>query len=294
MKQEIIRLWSACNQKCLFCNQEWEFDVKNKKQILLELLECKKKWVEKLVISGWEPTLFKKELFFTIETAKKIWFTHIEIQSNAVLLSDFDYVKKISKLWLDSSMISLHSFYEDVSDKLTQAKGTFKKTLQWINNLIKIWVETEINIVINLNNYKEILKYIEYIHKNILWFTSVSFSVVTPGGLTLENSLLPKYTLIAEQLTQAYDYCIKHDIDFQNPWCWIPVCFVKDYYKYSFEYENYSNWKKNDELILNRNRGNKIKSDKCKKCILNDYCLGIWKWYANLYWLEEITPITKI
>ena len=79
---------------------------------MFELLSFRKKWVDYLVISWWEPTLFKEELFFTISTWKKIGFKHIEIQSNAVLLSDKNYVKKLYKLWLKSSMISFHSFYE--------------------------------------------------------------------------------------------------------------------------------------------------------------------------------------
>ena len=36
-----------------------------------------------------------------------------------------------------------------ISDNLTQALGSFKKTVEWIKNLINIWIKTELNIVIN-------------------------------------------------------------------------------------------------------------------------------------------------
>lgn len=259
MKQEIIRLWSACNQRCLFCNQEEEFDKKKKKDILYELLSFKRKWVDRLVISGWEPTIFREELFFCIKTWKSLWFKDIELQSNAVLLSDYNYVKRLYNLWLTSSMISLHSFKPESSDYLTQANWTFDKTLIWIKNLISIWVKTSLNIVINKYNYNTILEYLEFIHKKIFWFDSISLSIVVPWRLTVESDLLPNYNILSPFLIKAYNYCIENNIEFQNPWCWIPVCFVKDYYKYSLEYQNLIWNNKNDEFILDRNKSNKIK-----------------------------------
>jgi len=294
MKQEIIRLWSACNQKCLFCNQEEYISLKSKKEIFYELLNFRKNWVNKLVISWWEPTLFREELFFTISTWKKIGFKNIELQSNAVLLSKEDYVKNLHRLWLYSSMISLHSFDENISDDLTQAVGTFKKTLIWIHNLIKFWIVTTLNIVINKKNYRNILDYIKFINKEIKWFKWLSLSIVVPWKLTKENNILPKYSEISTYLIEAYNYCIKNNIDFQNPWCWIPICYIKEYYKYSLEYQNFKFWKKYDEFILEKNKVNKIKSEKCKECVFNDYCLWLWKWYVEIYWFEDLVPITKI
>lgn len=294
MKQEIIRLWSACNQKCLFCNQEEIFDKKNKKQILFELLSFRKKHVEKLVISWGEPTLFKDELFFTIKIWKELWFKNIEIQSNAILLSNYSYVEELYNLGLNSALISLHSFKSDISDELTQSIWTFDKTLLWINNLLKIWISTGINIVINKKNYKNLLDYLSFIKKNIKWFNWLSLSVIVPWNLAIKNDLLPNYTDLSKYMIEAYNYCIKNKIYFQNPWCWIPVCFVKDFYKYSLEYQNYKSWNIYDELILEKNMSNKIKSEKCRNCILNKYCLWVWKWYVELYWHEELNPIIKL
>lgn len=294
MKQEIIRLWSDCNQKCLFCNQEDEIKKKEKREILFELLSFKKKWVERLVISWWEPTLFKHELFFTIETAKKLRFKDIELQSNAVLLHDINFVKEMKNIWLISSMISLHSHNSKTSDYLTQANTTFKKTIEWIENLIWEWINTSLNIVINKQNYKDILNQIIFINENIIWFKDVSLSIVVPWKLTIKNNLLPKYETISKHLIEAYDYCIANNIKFQNPWCWIPICFVKDYYKYSLEYNNYKSWNIYDELVLEKNKKNKIKSNKCKKCVFDKYCLWLWKWYVELYWFENLKPIISL
>lgn len=294
MKQEIIRLWSACNQKCLFCNQEENIEKKHKKQILLELLNFKKKWVEKIVISWWEPTLFKEELIFTISTSKKLWFLDIELQSNAVFLSDYKFAENLYLNWLKTAMISFHHFDSYISDELTKAIWTHKKTINWIKNLIKVWVETHINIVINKKNYTNLLEYIKFINNEFIWFKSVSFSIVVPWKLTIKNDLLAKYSDLSNYLIKAYDYCIENNIDFLNPWCWIPVCFIKDYYKYSLEYENYISWTKNDEFILWKNQINKLKSIECNKCILNNYCDWFWKWYIDLYWFEWIKPILTL
>lgn len=291
MKQEIIRLCSACNQRCLFCNQEEKIDKKEKKQILLELLSFKKKWIERLVISWWEPTLFKEKLYFTIKTGKSLWFQNIELQSNAVLLFDYNYVNKLFELWLNYAMISLHSFDDSISDELTQSKWTFDKTILWIKNLINIWIETSLNIVINKVNYKYLIEYLIFIKKEMIWFTSISLSVVVPWKLTIKNDLLPDYNDLSLYLIQAYDFCIKNNIDFQNPWCWIPVCFVPDYYKYSLEYQNLINNNKNDEYILDKNKFNKIKSEKCGECIFDNYCLWLWKWYVEKHWFNWLIPI---
>lgn len=294
MKQQIIRLWSACNQKCLFCNQEEKVDKKSKKYILLELLNFKRNWVQRLVISWWEPTIFRDELFFTIEIWKKIWFKDIEIQSNAVLLENYDYVKQLYDLWLNSAMISFHHFEESISDELTQAIWTFKKTLIWINNLLNIGIRTTLNIVLNKNNYKYLLEYLVYIKNNFKWFNSISLSVVVPWKLTLYNDLLPNYTDLSKYLIKWYDYCLKNNIYFQNPWCWVPICFIKDYYEYSLEYQNLSNNIKNDEFILQKNSINKVKSSSCRECLFDNYCLWLWKWYVDKYWFDWLKPILEL
>lgn len=294
MKQEIIRLWSACNQECLFCNQEEVFEKKSKKQILYELISFKRKWVERLVISWWEPTIFKEELYFTIITWKSLGFRDIEIQSNAVLLSNYAYAKYLFDVGLNSSMISLHYFEGIVSDDLTQRKWTFAKTVSWINNLVKAWVKTSLNIVINRRNYTNILEYLYFINTHIVWFDNISLSIVVPWELTIKNDLLPRYSELSRYLIEAYDYCIQYNIDFQNPWCWIPVCFIKDYARYSLEYQNLINKNKYDEFILEKNSPAKIKSEACEKCIFNNYCLWLWRWYVGLYWFDEVKPIVNM
>jgi MoaA/NifB/PqqE/SkfB family radical SAM enzyme len=294
MKQEIIRITSSCNQKCLFCNQEEYIKTKTKKQILLELLNFKKDNISYLIISWWEPTLCKEELFFTIITWKKLWFKYIELQSNAVLLSNLEYVKELKQKWLNWAMISLHSFESVVSDYLTQAPSTFNKTILWIKNLIELWIETTINIVINKKNYNKVLDYVIFVKDNFKWFKQLSLSIVVPWKSTKENNLLPEYSEISKYLIEAYDYCIKNKIHFENPWCWIPVCYIKDYYKYSLEYQNYKEWNKYNELVLEKNKRNKIKSEKCTNCIFDNYCLWLWKWYIDVHWFNDLNPIIKL
>ena len=149
--------------------------------------------------------MFKNELLFTIETWKKIWFKQIEIQSNAILLSDINYVKKIKELWLSNAMISLHSYISDESDFLTSAPGTFNKTIIWIKNLIDEWIETTLNIVLNKVNYKSLFLYLEYINNNIIWYNDISLSVVVPWKLTKKNNLLPKYSELTKELVKWYE-----------------------------------------------------------------------------------------
>lgn len=292
MKQEIIRLWSACNQKCLFCNQEEIFDAKTKKSILTELVDSKRKGVERIVISWGEPTLFRAELEFTIITSQRLGFKKIELQSNAVLLSSLAYTQKLKDMGVTDAMISLHAFDDETSDTLTQAKWTHKLTLKWIKNLIEVWVVTTLNFVTNRLNYTQLESYTRDVHKNIPGFKWISFSIVVPGTLTTEFDLLPKYSEISPYLIKAYQYCIDNNIDFQNPGCGIPLCFVKDYYKNSLEYRELYSQRLDDEFILEKNSGNKSKGSQCSTCSFNNYCLWVWNGYAQKYGYEELKPIT--
>jgi len=293
MKQEIIRLWSACNQKCLFCNQEDIFDAKWKAAILTELLQSKKKGVQRIVISWWEPTLFRSQLEFTISTSLRLWFQEIELQSNAVLLSNKTYAEKLKSLWLTRAMISLHAFDSETSDSLTQAKWTHTLTIKWIKNLIDTWVSTTLNFVTNRFNYTQLPQYTQYMHKNIDWFSSISFSIVVPGTLTKQFDLLPKYSLIAPYLKKAYQYCIDNSIHFQNPWCGIPVCFIPEYFEYSLEYQSLRSQEQSDEFILEKNSGNKSQGPECARCHYNTSCLWVWKWYSDMYGYWELSPIIQ-
>jgi hypothetical protein len=49
-----------------------------------------------------------------------------------------------------------------------------------------------------------------------------------------------------------------------------------------------------DEYVLEKNKLNKQKSEKCESCIFDKYCLWLWKWYVELYWFEWLKPIVKI
>jgi sulfatase maturation enzyme AslB (radical SAM superfamily) len=131
-EQIIIRLWKWCNFKCTFCNvwdNEQKIKIKESYIDILAKLNYKiyhssiKKWdTVNFTISWWEPTLFKKELLFSLKCIKELaikkWIIpNIDIQTNGYNI-DLEYANILHKLWIDRAMLSFHTVNKQSYEKI--------------------------------------------------------------------------------------------------------------------------------------------------------------------------------
>jgi molybdenum cofactor biosynthesis enzyme MoaA len=273
-----IRINLECNQNCPFCNTD-----KNAENVILDIPKTKKTiriWAKQgtkfLTISGKEPTLHPKLIDF-IKLAKKCRYKRIALQTNAILFKNKKFGQEIKKAGLDDAFVSFHSCKRNNYNRITQSLG-FEDAVSGIKNILKLGIETRINIVINSLNYKELPQIIDFIAKNFKGIQAIVFSFVAPVSGAKENKwIIPQISSVVPFLRKAIKKVLKYKLRFEIPSrCGFPMCFLPEYYNYFDDITTIYFWD-TDKF------SDKVKPIWCRECRLRQYCSGFWKDYVKIY-----------
>ncbi|MCK5357516.1 MAG: hypothetical protein KAJ48_03895, partial [Elusimicrobiales bacterium] len=201
---------------------------------------------------------------------------------------------------------SLHSHKEEVSDYLTSSKNTFHKTLKGIENILKCGFTVSIYHVITSQNYKDLPNFAKFILKKFPAVDDITFSYIFPVAdkSAALKEIYPKLLPVRPYLKKAVEILEKNNTEARLSGCGIiPPCLMK-----GIEHLLKRTHREDDmetitcnTSVTNKvpffseifNKENKIKSPKCANCAVNDFCGGIWKFYADIYGLEELKPYKK-
>ena len=303
-----------CNEDCLFCVRGGDekpighIDTKRAKKIISEK---KKKGYQEIFFDGGEPTL-RDDLTELIEFSKKKKYSAANILTNGVLLSKEKLVKdllsvKNTKNFSLSFSVSLHSHKKDISEKLVGRKNTFNRTIKGIDNLIKNGCDSiSIYHVITKYNYKDLPGFVKFINKKFPQVKNITFSYIYPVGAALKNKkIFPQLSKTEIYFQKALKLCKEYKMNFSITTCGtIPLCFLKGYEDILLNQQELDqpgkvgivDTVKDEQYQLATDQFHektKIKSSKCKDCLYDDKCGGIWRTYVELYGLNELKPIKK-
>jgi len=175
-----VELTSGCNQKCIFCYNVWKEGCSKTSCIKTPTREQHHKIVDKIIknevfdviLSGGEPLLIP----YLEELIKKFAMKKIStmIITNGMLLTK-GRVKKLKEAGLESIQVSLHHFKESINEEITGIKGSYKKTIEGIKNIIEIIGADflNVNMVVVPKTYKEVYN----MGKFLVSFGVTSFSI---------------------------------------------------------------------------------------------------------------------
>jgi len=294
-----------CNRNCLYC--DYEFLSPNKKNIDLRhifkiIKNAAKEGIYNLSIIGGEPTLYE-HILEVIYIAKKNNFKEIGLVSNGLLLSDIEYTHNLVKMGMTSISLNLPHYKKEKFEFLTGKIGSFKTILTAINNLVKENVYITAFIVVNRKNYKELKNIVRFYLK--LGIRDFVIAYIRYLGKAYEicnlNELKVAMSKTIPYVEEACKFLIKNDIKItlEN---FLPCVFnnyrflMSDFYETSNlnigkMYDVIS--QKTYDLYTISYRDN-IKSDKCKKCLYYNNCVGIPKNYLDVFTDKEFIPIEMI
>lgn len=297
LKEANLRLGLICNQKCLFCtvanDGEKTISTKDAKEKIALLAA---KGVNRITLTGGEPTI-RSDLVELFKYSTKLGIGLINLQTNGMELSKIDYLTKLKNAGLTSALVALHSHRKDVSNILTQSNG-YHNTVEAIKNIVKLDIKLAISHVVNSLNYRELLEFAKF-SRDIAIGSHIYFGFIRPNGRTQENTrLVPKLSDVEFYLIQVMEFLKHNNITFSVEG--IPLCYMNGFEKYSEETQRmlrepqmYVGSGKSEHSDLHKfiNTNLKIKSKNCKICHLNEYCVGVWKEYAEIYNTSELYPI---
>ncbi len=184
-----ILVTEECNTNCIMCPQPRKKEEESKTPFNLKLISLMDKSTSLLGITGGEPTIKGDELLEIINACKKyIPKAQIDILSNGIRFSDFEYVKKTVLLQHPKLLfaVSLYADTDNEHNLIVQAKG-FYKTIQGLYNLALFNQKIEIRVVIHKLNYKRLLNLAEFIYNNFPFVYHIAFMGMETIGLAQKN-----------------------------------------------------------------------------------------------------------
>ena len=140
-----------CNQVCTFCElADMDTDLAPEK-VRAAIDQSLARGSRRLIVTGGEPTL-SPNLVEYVRYARDQGMERIELQTNAVLLDKPGFAEALREAGLTSAQISLHGPDGEVSDRLTAAPGTHRRTLVGVDNLLRVGVRVLLNHLVFKDN----------------------------------------------------------------------------------------------------------------------------------------------
>ncbi|KKQ18596.1 MAG: Radical SAM domain protein [Berkelbacteria bacterium GW2011_GWA1_36_9] len=172
-KKVILELLSSCNLNCSHCfyrvSNKFDYsDFLLKEEIFVLIRKMVKNKINKLVLTGGEPTLHPD--FIEISKYAMLKIAKISICTNGVI-SDSELENEIIKLNFSTYTVSIDSHIESVHDKFRGRKGAFLKTVAFIKKLNLNDKNVSIHITIhpdNINHIEETINFCKGFSKEIV------------------------------------------------------------------------------------------------------------------------------
>lgn len=277
-----IQVNRICNNKCIFCS-----NPSNSRNISY------KKWINfiddfiarnyaGIIFTWWEPTL-SKDLQKWVEYSTKKWI-NCRIISNGMKCSSEEYAKSLKDAWLSMAHFSLYSYIPKVHNFLTRTPWSYEKILKAIQNSLKLWIEVQLNCVINKYNENHLDKTVKFVIKNFPQIKHFVWNNLDPQMMeqnTLSLSALPDFEKSSKSLLKALEFLKKTERTFRVER--FPLCFMR-WFEYAST-ETRKIVKEEERLIhfldfrdtfIDKNFFHE-KDEKCKICDLNNICAWIYE-----------------
>ena len=149
-----------CNLNCPICHVN--VPNKNYKEPTLDWIKKQLKNFKnvKIGLFGGEPTL-REDLAEIIKFARSINIETIDLQTNAFLLADEEYLIKLKQAGLNFVTVGFPSHIKEKYNYLTKTKS-YEKAASGLKNCVKHGLVVSIYHVINQENYKDLIGLIDF------------------------------------------------------------------------------------------------------------------------------------
>ncbi len=284
----LIRITAACNQTCLFCNNnESAPDAAATPAAVherLELLSGVGQERPNLVsFTGGEPTLDPNLLDY-VRSASGMGLT-VGLQTNAVMLGEEQLATRLWEAGVRHLLVSLHAAQPIVSDRLTATKGDWERTLAGIHAAVEAGFEVGTNTVVCTENLDQLEPLVDCVHREFGGrVRTMVFSLMAPVARATQHlDRLPSISDALVHLSPAVEDAVGRGLLPVIPGvCGAPPCTLGSIARFSDD--------------LRRPAPAEPAPDRCylpacQGCAQRTTCSGIWRRYLERHGGEEFIPL---
>ncbi len=280
--EETIRVIFRCNQSCTFCFVSTHLPTPPP-EVVEAAIRTAGARSQRIALSGGEPTLDPR-LVDWVRLARSVSTGEIVLQTNALRLDDASLVARLEEAGLDETFVSLHGATGAVSDAVTEAPGTFARTVAGIDNLHASRIRVMVNYVVCERNRHELVDHVRVMAARWPRATlNISFVGPSTDLVPRDRDLIPRYAdalpAIAEAMVEARRLGVK--VFGLESMCGLPLCLVPgDVREFALM-----------ELPPDLDTGEFLKTDECARCSLEKKCYGLRRGYAEIHGTNELRAV---
>lgn len=285
---DVIRIESRCNQNCIFCGAD-PGNVGDYTADLRELALRMQRAPQDAIIevSGGEPTL-SPLLPKVLMLAKRLG-RRISLQTNATRFASRRFTQVMVKAGLTHAFVSLHAADAATSDAITRMRGGFDLTVAGVESLRREGVHVSLNFVICRENVAGMSDYVRFVAARFGRGLPVVFSFINPFYRAWEEpGRIPRISEIREALHAALREGEALGLEMHVPdICGIPLCFLAGVERFADKLDTIA------RRLPFSPHPQKVKAVRCRECVWDAECDGLWERYADRYGADEIIPVRE-
>jgi MoaA/NifB/PqqE/SkfB family radical SAM enzyme len=285
--EALVRVYFHCNQACSFCYVSTHLPPAGDARVR-EAIAAEAGAGHLVTLTGGEPTLHPKLVdFVRLARAHDVAGLGVALQTNAVRLDDAALTDALVAAGVTLVQVSLHAARAALSDAITQAPGTFARTLAGLDHLARhAAVTLVINYVIVRRNVGELGDFVELVAAR--WpraLVNVSFAALSTDVVPDDGDVMPRYGEVMPALEAALDRARALGLAVTGfaSMCGVPLCLVSARHRPG----------EGDLGAIPEgwDAGEFVRGEACGACALRGRCYGLRRRYAERYGDGELRAL---
>ncbi|OQB11128.1 MAG: Anaerobic sulfatase-maturating enzyme [Candidatus Omnitrophica bacterium ADurb.Bin205] len=264
-----------CLNNCIFCKQKKDFGYSDIFKLQAQLQRNVELKALRLCIIGNEP-LAHPGILRIISLAVQYGFLKVEIMTSGEALFDRKFASELIKRGVSSFSLPVFSDKAAQHDMIVGRRGSFLKLMQGIKNAKGLGAE----VFVHSNLIKQNINSVKTLERLVRRGLNLPFVIlpIRPKSANMPyKDLMPSYKDILTKLSGI------------NSLMGFPICVTARVQEKALKGKE----EISDSMKLYILDQKFVKINICRGCCYKNSCLGLFKEYADIYGVKEISAIVK-
>ena len=296
----------SCSNSCVFCNPRRvrrgltpDMVEAVRDDMYRQARDLRHRMFDFIEISGCDPIEYPGIVDFVRYLKKDLGFFGVQLSTHGRLLRDAGLVKALKTVGLDIVKIPLYGSRAGIHDAVTQEKGSFRQTLQGLENVCRLAPKMllEVASLIMRQNCRDVRDIYRVASRYAVW---VSFSVPCISRNVAAERFAVSFAAIRPQLLSLLEDCKKENrvgLVISD----IPFC-VFEFYRHQIVNLCGPPATARTYRIPDEHRSRishlpdyrvKVKFPGCARCSLTEKCGGFYQTYAEFFKMRDARPVRE-